>query len=103
MPDNLTSNPFPSGKRIAGAGTLPRVMAIGAIAIYRTAISPILHAINGPACRFEPSCSAYAHDALAEHGIIRGGVMAIWRIARCNPLGGHGHDPVPSKTQTIRN
>ena len=72
-----------------------RSIAFAALAIYRGAISPIIHALNGPACRFEPSCSVYARDAIAEYGIVRGGAMALWRIARCNPLGGHGYDPVP--------
>ena len=72
----------------------PRLAAAGAIAIYRAAVSPVIHAMNGPACRFEPSCSVYARDAIAEYGIVRGGIMAIWRIARCNPMGGHGFDPV---------
>ncbi|MGA9725268.1 MAG: membrane protein insertion efficiency factor YidD [Candidatus Binatus sp.] len=75
----------------------PRFAAIGAVAIYRAAISPVIHAINGPACRFEPSCSAYARDAIAEYGMIRGAAMAIWRLARCNPLGGHGYDPVRAR------
>ena len=85
---------------MAGANTsdrfkaAPRLVAVGVVAIYRAAISPVIHAINGPACRFEPSCSVYARDAIAEYGIIRGGIMAIWRIARCNPMGGHGFDPV---------
>ena len=74
--------------------TAPRFVAGAAVAIYRAAISPVIHAINGPACRFEPSCSEYARDAIAEYGIFRGGIMAIWRIARCNPMGGHGFDPV---------
>ena len=73
----------------------PRAIGLGAIAIYRAVVSPVIHAINGPACRFEPSCSEYARDAIAEYGIVRGGMMAIWRIARCNPIGGHGFDPVP--------
>jgi len=73
----------------------PRCFAVGVVAIYRAAISPVVHALNGPACRFEPSCSVYARDAIAEYGIVRGGAMALWRIARCNPLGGHGYDPVP--------
>lgn len=72
----------------------PRFVGVGAVAIYRAAISPIIHALNGPACRFEPSCSEYARDALTHYGIVRGGAMAIWRIARCNPFGGHGWDPV---------
>jgi len=72
----------------------PRYVGVGIVAIYRAAVSPVIHAINGPACRFEPSCSVYARDAIAEYGIVRGGVMAIWRVARCNPIGGHGFDPV---------
>lgn len=79
----------------------PRLLAIGAIAIYRAALSPLIHAINGPACRFEPSCSHYARKAIAEHGVVRGGAMAIWRVARCNPFGGHGYDPVREREQRI--
>ncbi|HWN57856.1 MAG TPA: membrane protein insertion efficiency factor YidD [Methylomirabilota bacterium] len=74
----------------------PRSVAVGVVAIYRAALSPVIHAMNGPACRFEPSCSVYARDAIAEYGIFRGGAMALWRIARCNPIGGHGYDPVPA-------
>ncbi|MWV27022.1 membrane protein insertion efficiency factor YidD [Aurantiacibacter rhizosphaerae] len=48
-----------------------------------------------PTCRFQPSCSAYAIQALEKHGVIRGGWLATKRILRCNPWGGHGHDPVP--------
>jgi uncharacterized protein len=99
MAKNLTPNPFPwwEGEPDGMAqkiGALPRLLAAGAVAIYRAAVSPVIHAIHGPACRFEPSCSAYARDAIAEYGIVRGGAMAIWRIARCNPMGGHGFDPV---------
>jgi uncharacterized protein len=80
----------------------PRLLAIGAIAIYRAALSPVIHAMNGPACRFEPSCSQYARGAIAEYGIVRGGTMAIWRLARCNPIGGHGYDPVPARSSAGR-
>jgi putative membrane protein insertion efficiency factor len=73
----------------------PRLVALGMVAIYRAAVSPVIHTLNGPACRFEPSCSVYARDAIAEYGIVRGGAMALWRIARCNPMGRHGYDPVP--------
>jgi uncharacterized protein len=76
----------------------PRSLAIGAIAIYRAALSPMIHAMNGPACRFEPSCSEYGRQAIAQDGIVRGGAMAIWRVARCNPVGGHGYDPVPARS-----
>ncbi len=86
-----------------GFRTAPRLVGVGLVAIYRAAISPIIHAVNGPACRFEPSCSEYARDAIAMHGMIRGGAMAIWRIARCNPFGGHGFDPVPARGDGIVN
>jgi putative membrane protein insertion efficiency factor len=90
-----------AGTGPAVSGFLLRSIALGAIAIYRTAISPVIHAMNGPACRFEPSCSEYARAAIAEYGIMRGGAMALWRIARCNPMGGHGYDPVPSRADKV--
>ncbi len=49
-----------------------------------------------PVCRFTPSCSHYALEALQVHGLLRGTPMAAWRILRCNPLFPSGHDPVPS-------
>ncbi|MDA8365478.1 MAG: membrane protein insertion efficiency factor YidD [Actinomycetota bacterium] len=50
-------------------------------------------------CRFTPSCSAYAEEALAEHGAARGTWLAVRRVARCNPWGGSGFDPVPHVEQ----
>lgn len=61
------------------------------IYFYQRAISPMLP----PSCRFTPSCSAYAVEALKKHGPIKGLLLAIWRILRCNPWGGSGYDPVP--------
>ncbi|MBM3978385.1 MAG: membrane protein insertion efficiency factor YidD [Planctomycetes bacterium] len=58
---------------------------------YRRWISPIL----SPSCRFSPSCSAYAREALLLHGIARGLRLAGWRILRCQPLCKGGYDPVP--------
>jgi putative membrane protein insertion efficiency factor len=48
-------------------------------------------------CRYWPSCSTYAVEALEVHGAVKGLGLAVWRVARCNPFGGHGVDPVPEK------
>lgn len=61
------------------------------VAIYRLVISPFLPA----ACRFYPSCSAYADEALAKHGLIRGGWLTARRLGRCHPFHPGGIDPVP--------
>lgn len=61
------------------------------IRCYRYVISPLLP----PRCRFIPSCSAYAEEAVIKHGVIKGGYLAAKRIGRCHPWGGSGYDPVP--------
>lgn len=61
------------------------------ILFYRGAISPLFP----PACRFTPTCSQYALEALRKHGPCKGLRLAVWRILRCNPWGGSGYDPVP--------
>ena len=61
------------------------------IKIYQILISPLL----GPHCRFTPTCSQYAVEAIEKHGPIKGIWLTIKRIARCHPWGGCGHDPVP--------
>lgn len=76
---------------------MPGQIAGLTIRIYRVAASPILVAMFGRACRFEPSCSVYGAEAVERHGLVRGGALAMKRVARCHPLGGHGYDPVPSK------
>ncbi len=65
---------------------------IALVRLYQVAISPWL----GGNCRYEPTCSAYAIEALETHGVLRGGWLAIRRIARCHPWGGSGYDPVPA-------
>ena len=72
-------------------------MLIFGVRLYRWGISPAKTLLFGPLsqCRFTPSCSAYALEAVARHGALAGGWLALKRIARCHPWGGCGHDPVP--------
>ena len=63
------------------------------IKVYQLLISPILRGY----CRFLPTCSEYAIESLKSHGLIKGIILTIKRIARCHPWGGHGYDPIPSK------
>jgi putative membrane protein insertion efficiency factor len=68
-----------------------------AIRVYRWTISPAQTFLFGPTggCRFTPTCSQYAMDAIREHGALAGGWLAVKRICRCHPWGDGGHDPVP--------
>jgi putative membrane protein insertion efficiency factor len=65
-------------------------MVIAALQGYKRWISPMLP----NACRYVPTCSEYAIDAVERHGVLRGVAMGAWRVLRCNPLGGFGYDPV---------
>ena len=71
-------------------GAPARMVLIGLIHVYRFTLSGSL----GGQCRFSPTCSHYAEDAVREHGAIRGSLMAAWRIARCGPFTDGGYDPV---------
>jgi putative membrane protein insertion efficiency factor len=71
--------------------SLPSRIAIGALDLYKRFVSPLLPR----ACRFEPTCSVYAREAIARYGIGRGGVMAVGRLLRCHPFHKGGFDPVP--------
>lgn len=66
---------------------------VAAIRFYKKHISPHL----GQNCRFTPTCSEYAMQAIQVHGAAKGGLLAAWRILRCNPFGKYGYDPVPEK------
>ena len=68
-----------------------RFLILKIIRMYQKYISPLL----GPSCRFHPTCSEYALQAIETYGIFRGGFLAIKRILKCNPWGGTGADPLP--------
>jgi len=75
-----------------GAGRrLPQRILLLAVEAYRVTLSPLL----GGHCRFEPSCSRYAEEAIRRHGAARGARLALGRILRCHPFRPGGHDPVP--------
>lgn len=94
-PDRAQDEPAPAPKvgvfaewdRLSWAGRLAAVP----IYVYRAALSPMLPR----SCRFEPTCSTYALQALSRHGLWRGGWLTLRRVARCHPFGGSGFDPVP--------
>ena len=89
LPDNDNEKNTPRSfiKRLAVLLSYPFILLIK---IYQYIISPVL----GPKCRFTPSCSHYALEALQKYGLIKGGWLAVKRISRCRPGGGHGYDPV---------
>ncbi len=68
--------------------------ALALVRVYRSFSRRSLSPSLPPRCRFTPSCSAYAEEALLRRGFWRGAALAAWRLLRCHPLGGHGYDPV---------
>jgi putative membrane protein insertion efficiency factor len=70
-----------------------RAAALLLLRAYKRLISPLLP----PACRFYPTCSEYAAQAIAKHGLARGGILAAKRLAKCHPLHPGGFDPVPER------
>jgi putative membrane protein insertion efficiency factor len=77
---------------------LPRKAVQMLIALYQHTLSPdhgwVSHFFRYPVCRFHPTCSEYGHQAIGTYGVIKGGVMSVWRILRCNPWSKGGEDPV---------
>lgn len=84
----ILGNPLSVGLRWVLTGIL-----ILLVRFYQYLISPLLP----KTCRYTPTCSSYAVEALKTHGVIKGLYLATKRIISCNPWGGHGHDPVPPK------
>lgn len=73
---------------------LPRMSAVALIDLYRLLLSPVI----GPVCRYQPTCSAYAREAVIRFGALRGSWLAARRIGRCHPWAEGGVDPVPGHT-----
>jgi putative membrane protein insertion efficiency factor len=74
--------------------TVARVLAL-LVRLYQLTLSPLLRALFGPVCRFEPSCSAYAIECLRLHGTLRGGLLSLRRLSKCHPFHPGGFDPPP--------
>lgn len=67
-----------------------KTIALGLIRGYQRFVSPVLP----PSCRFQPTCSEYAYEAIGRYGIVRGGAKAMWRLLRCHPFSRGGFDPL---------
>ena len=77
------------------SGRASVAVAVAALRVYRAVLSPIL----APACRFAPSCSRYAEEAVARHGVMSGARLSIARVLRCHPWSRGGYDPVPERLE----
>jgi putative membrane protein insertion efficiency factor len=73
--------------------SLAQRAALGLLRLYKILISPLF----AGSCRYLPSCSDYAAEAVSRFGVVRGSLLAAKRLARCHPLGNHGLDPVPAR------
>lgn len=72
--------------------------ALAVLRAYKWAISPLLP----PSCRYVPTCSEYAAEAIELHGVVKGSALAAWRLLRCHPLAKGGYDPVPGEAAFIQ-
>ncbi len=77
-----------------GVARVPTALALALLRVYQVAISPALPV----QCKYHPTCSAYAVQAIGSFGILRGSVLAAWRLLRCNPFSHGGYDPVSAQT-----
>ena len=87
----MAQTPDKEGKEPSALKRAVRAMVLLPVYFYRRCISPLFP----PCCRFTPTCSEYAIQAVKKHGVFKGSWLAIKRILRCNPWGGSGYDPVP--------
>lgn len=94
--DPGTPAPVSGPAHVSRLAAWARRIVTAPIAFYRRVLSPLKPAT----CRFSPTCSAYAHEAILRHGVFRGGALAAWRILRCQPFARAGYDPVPGTAPT---
>jgi len=95
--DTETSVAAPSGLQAPSTLRGPSAWSIKVIRGYQLARSG-----RPTGCRFVPTCSEYAAEAIIQQGLARGSLLAAWRLARCNPWGGHGYDPVPNRRASCK-
>ncbi|HSJ84252.1 MAG TPA: membrane protein insertion efficiency factor YidD [Acidimicrobiia bacterium] len=81
---------------MSDSGFRPRALVVGLVRVYQKLVSPSL----GANCRYRPTCSQYAVEAISRFGVIRGGWLGVRRIGRCHPLRPGGYDPVPDSWRT---
>ena len=90
----VSDGPWPTADPGRDGELTMRYLLIGLLRLYRLLISPLY----GQVCRYHPSCSAYALQAVTEHGSVRGSWLALRRLTRCHPWAAGGYDPVPSRS-----
>jgi uncharacterized protein len=78
--------------KFVDCGRVASAVLQAGVRAYQLMVSPVLP----PSCRYLPTCSDYAIEALAQHGVLHGSALALLRLARCHPWGGSGYDPVPA-------
>lgn len=101
----IESGRAPAWRRAGSAlARLPLLAAVGAVRLYQRTLSPVLPIVTlgGCACRFSPTCSHYAVEALQTHGLLAGAWLALRRLIRCTPLSPGGIDPVPASVRRAR-
>ena len=96
MPALLSLKPITARRSSAPSGAA--ALAVVLLRGYKFLISPFF----AGGCRFLPSCSDYAREAVEQHGAVRGSWLALKRLAKCHPLGSHGYDPVPQPHNACR-
>jgi uncharacterized protein len=91
--DNFAQDDKIHDDKIVDMRKVPKLIVLLALRAYKWAISPLVL----PACRYVPTCSEYAIEAVERYGAMRGGLMALWRLMRCHPFARGGYDPVMKK------